>query len=34
MGNHNNPHKVYLVDFGLAGTYKKSAINARKCYQG
>jgi serine/threonine protein kinase len=34
MGNRNNPHKVYIVDFGLANSYKKKALIARKCYQG
>lgn len=34
MGNRNNPHKVYIVDFGLASSYKKKSLVARKCYQG
>ena len=34
LGNHNNPHKVYIVDFGLSSTYKKTATIARKCYPG
>jgi len=34
LGNQNNPHKIYLVDFGLAGTYKKTAMTARKAYAG
>lgn len=29
-----NPHKIYLVDFGLATTYKKTATTARKIYAG
>jgi serine/threonine protein kinase len=34
LGNQNNPHKLYVVDFGLSSTYKKSAQVARKLYQG
>lgn len=34
LGNQNNPHKVYLVDFGLAGTFKKTATTSRKIYSG
>jgi casein kinase 1, epsilon len=34
LGNMNNPHKVYIVDFGLSSSFKKIATIARKCYQG
>ena len=34
MGNQNNPHKIYIVDFGLSTTFKKQALNARKTYNG
>lgn len=34
MGNLNNPHKVYLIDFGLSGPYKREATRARKMYNG
>lgn len=34
MGNQNNPHKVYIVDFGLSSTFKKTAKLARKFYSG
>jgi len=34
LGNQNNPHKVYLVDFGLSSAFKKTATVARKCYSG
>ena len=32
LGNKSNPHKVYVVDFGLTGKFKKSTINPRKIY--
>ena len=34
VGNQSNPHKIYLVDFGLSSSYKKKAVVARKCYAG
>lgn len=34
LGNHNRPHRIYLVDFGLAGNYQHSAVKARKIYTG
>jgi serine/threonine protein kinase len=34
MGNQNNPHKIYLVDFGLSSNFKKTATAARKVYNG
>lgn len=34
LGNQNNPHKIYLVDFGLASTFKRNAKQARKIYHG
>ncbi len=34
MGNQNNPHKVYIVDFGLSSAYKKTSKVARKHYTG
>ncbi len=34
LGNQNNPHKVYIVDFGLSSSFKKTAITARKVYDG
>ncbi len=34
MGNQNNPHKIYIVDFGLSSTYKQSAVTPRKVYSG
>ena len=32
LGNKSNPHKIYIVDFGLAGKYNKILTKARKCY--
>ena len=33
LGNKNNPHQIYLVDFGLVGKYKRGVlINPRKCF--
>ena len=32
MGNKTEPHKVYVVDFGLASRYKKESSKARKMY--
>lgn len=34
MGNQNNPHKIYFVDFGLSNTFKSTATHARKVYSG
>lgn len=34
LGNQNNPHKIYLVDFGLASNFKRNAKQARKIYHG
>lgn len=34
MGNQNNPHKIYIVDFGLSSTFKKGSTVPRKVYNG
>jgi serine/threonine protein kinase len=34
MGNQNNPHKIYIVDFGLSSTFKKNAVTPRRTYNG
>lgn len=34
LGNQHNPHKIYIVDFGLSSAYKKSVQVARKIYHG
>ena len=32
LGNRNHPHKIFIVDFGLASLFKSSSISARKVY--
>jgi serine/threonine protein kinase len=34
LGNQSNPHKIYLVDFGLVTSYRKSVKSIRKIYDG
>jgi serine/threonine protein kinase len=34
LGNQLNPHKIYLVDFGLVSTYRKEPKKIRKIYDG
>lgn len=34
IGNAENPHEMFLVDFGLASLFKKTATEARKMYIG
>lgn len=34
LGNQLNPHKIYLVDFGLVSTYRKDPRKVRKIYDG
>lgn len=34
LGNQKNPHKVFIVDFGLSNCFKKTAVTARKVYEG
>ena len=32
LGNQQNPHKVYLVDLGLASSYRRKALKRKKMY--
>ena len=34
LGNQLNPHKIYLVDFGLVSTFRKNPTKIRKVYDG
>ena len=34
LGNQLNPHKIYLVDFGLVSTYRKEVKKLRRMYDG
>lgn len=34
LGNQKQPHTIFLVDFGLAGTFKKNVKHARKIFTG
>lgn len=34
LGNQENPHKIYLVDLGLATEYKKNVSRPKKMYDG
>ncbi len=34
LGNQLNPHKIYLVDFGLVSGYRKEVKKVRKMYDG
>lgn len=34
IGNKYDSHSIYLIDFGLATTFKKSAVKARKVMEG
>ena len=34
LGNQQNPHKIFLVDLGLATTYKRKTSKPRKMYEG
>lgn len=33
LGNKYDSHSIYLIDFGLANSYKKNNEKARKIYQ-
>lgn len=34
LGNSNEPHTIYLIDFGLTSSYKKKTTKQRKVYNG
>ncbi len=34
LGDQQNPHKIYLIDLGLATTFRKKASKPRKIYDG
>lgn len=34
LGDQQNPHQVYLVDLGLATTFRKKVSKPRKMYDG
>lgn len=34
LGDQQNPHKIYLIDLGLATPFRKKASKPRKIYDG